>query len=78
MVERLNGKKLIGIKQSTKAIKNGEGKVLYVANDADSKVLRPLVEIAEEKNLEIRNIQTMKELGRMCGIEVGCAATLIL
>ena len=78
MIERLNGKKLIGIKQSTKAIKNGEGKILYVANDADFKILNPLIELAKEKNLEVKNIQTMKELGRMCGIEVGCAATLIL
>ena len=29
MVDRLLGKKVIGIKQSTKAMKNGEGKILY-------------------------------------------------
>ncbi len=31
MVDRLLGKKVIGIKQSTKAMKNCEGKILYVA-----------------------------------------------
>ena len=39
MVDRLVGKKVIGIKQCTKAIKNGEGKVLYVAKDANDKLI---------------------------------------
>ena len=78
MIDRLLGKKVIGIKQSTKAIKNGEGVVLYVAEDADSKLINPLVQLAKDKGLEVNFIETMKELGKMCGIEVGSAATLML
>lgn len=78
MIDRLLGKKVIGIKQSTKAIKNGDGVVLYVAADADSKLINPLVQLAKDKGLEVTFIETMKELGKMCGIEVGSAATLML
>lgn len=78
MIDRLLGKKVIGIKQSTKAIKNGDGVVLYVAEDADSKLINPLVQLAKDKGLEVNFIETMKELGKMCGIEVGSAATLML
>lgn len=78
MIDRLLGKKVIGIKQATKAIKNGQGTVLYVAEDADTKLITPLVILAKENNVAVEIIETMKQLGIMCGIEVGSAATLIL
>lgn len=78
MIDRLLGKKVVGIKQVTKALNNDQGLKLYVAEDADSKIIIPIVSIAEEKNIEIEYITTMKHLGKMCGIEVGSAATLIL
>lgn len=78
MIDRLLGKKVIGIKQATKAIKNGQGTVLYVAEDADTKLITPLVILAKENNVDVEIIETMKQLGIMCGIEVGSAATLIL
>ncbi|MBB6632438.1 ribosomal L7Ae/L30e/S12e/Gadd45 family protein [Clostridium algidicarnis] len=78
MIDRLLGKKVVGIKQVTKALNNDQGLKLYVAEDADSKITIPIVSIAEEKNIEIEYIATMKYLGKMCGIEVGSAATLIL
>lgn len=78
MVERLLGKKVIGIKQSTKAINNGEGIVLYIAEDANDELIEPLIKLAREKGIEIKPVETMKILGRMCSIEVKAAATLIL
>lgn len=78
MVERILGKKVIGIKQSTKSIKNGEGKVLYVANDAENRLTSQIVELARNSNIEVRYINTMKELGKLCGIDVGAAVALLL
>ena len=78
MVERLIGNKVIGIKQAVKAIKNGEGKVLYVAKNADSKLIDPIISLAYEKSIEVSYVETTKELGRLCGIEVGSAAALLL
>jgi Ribosomal protein HS6-type (S12/L30/L7a) len=78
MVERLTGKKVIGIKQTSKSLKNGLGKILYVAGDSDEHLINPLVKLAEELSVEIRYVATMKELGRLCGIDVGAAVALIL
>ena len=78
MVDRLQGKKVVGVKQATKALKAGLGMTLYVADNADSKVIEPLKELAHEKNVEVVHVETMLHLGRLSGIEVGSAATLIL
>ena len=78
MLDRIVVKKVIGIKQCTKLLKSNEGKVLYVANDADARLISPLIELAEKENIKIVEISTMKELGLMSGIEVKSAATLII
>jgi large subunit ribosomal protein L7A len=78
MVDRLLGKKVIGIKQSAKALSSGEGKILYVASDAQNDLVKPVIELAQSLNVEIRFVDTMKELGRLCGIDVGAAVTLLL
>lgn len=78
MVDRLQGNKVVGIKQTTKAIKNGKGHVLYVAKDADDKVINPLIELANNNMVNIVFIETMSQLGKLSGIDVGTAATLIL
>ena len=78
MLDRIVGKKVIGIKQSTKLIKNGEGKVLYVAKDANAKLISPIIQLAEEKNIKIVEVSTMKELGKIGGIDVKSSAILTL
>lgn len=78
MVQRITGKKVIGIKQTTKAIRNGEGTILYIAKDTDEELIEPIEILAKEHSLEIKYIDTMKELGKRCGIDVGAAVALIL
>ena len=41
MLDKIVEKKVIGIKQCLKFIKLGKGKVLYVANDADARLISP-------------------------------------
>ena len=64
MLDRIVVKKVIGIKQCTKSLKSGEGRVLYVAKDANAKLISPIIQLAQEKNIEIVEIPTMKDLGR--------------
>ncbi|MEW9095686.1 MAG: ribosomal L7Ae/L30e/S12e/Gadd45 family protein [Clostridiaceae bacterium] len=78
MLDRLEGKKVVGLKQSLKAIKNGSGKTVYVAKDADIKIYDQIKSAAEENSLEIILVDTMKELGRLCGIDVGAATAVII
>jgi large subunit ribosomal protein L7A len=78
MVDRLLGKKVIGIKQSTKSLKNGEGKCLYIAKDAQGELVKPVEDLASSVGVEIKYVDTMKDLGKLCGIDVGAAVTLLL
>ena len=78
MLDRIVVKKVIGIKQCTKLLKSGEGKVLYVAKDANVKLISPIIQLAKEKNIKIVEIPTMKELGKMSSIDVKSAAVLTL
>lgn len=78
MVSRLNGKKVIGIKQTTKAIKSGEAQTVYIAKDAEENVVKPVVSLALEHSLEVVYVESMKELGRLCGIDVGAASVAML
>lgn len=78
MLDRIVVKKVIGIKQCTKLLKGGEGKVLYVAKDANAKLISPIIQLAQEKKVEIVEISTMKELGKISGIDVKASAVLTL
>lgn len=78
MVERIIGKKVVGIKQSIKAIKSGEGKTVYVANDADMELIQQVEKLANENSLEVIHVNSMTELGKLCGIDVGAASAVVL
>jgi len=68
----------IGIKQSLKAITRGEVEALFIAEDAEQHVVRRIVELAEENDVEIVYVDTMLLLGKACGIDVGAATAVIV
>jgi len=76
--ELRNVPKVIGIKQTTKALLKDEAAVLYIAKDAESRVTEPLENLAKEKGVQIIKVPSMKELGKAFGIEVGAATAAIL
>ena len=78
MLDKIVEEKVIGVKQCRKFVKLGKGRVLYVAKDADARLISPLIELAEEMNVKIVEISTMNELGSMSGIDVKSAATLVI
>lgn len=67
-------KSVIGVKQVTKAVKNDLAKFVYLADDADDRVLSPLMELCTTKNIKIITGQTKKELGKSFKIDVPAAA----
>ncbi|UNC90931.1 L7Ae/L30e/S12e/Gadd45 family ribosomal protein [Candidatus Contubernalis alkaliaceticus] len=79
-LERLQGavKTVIGTKQTMKAVKNHEAKLVFVALDAENRVTRPVQDLCNEHNIEIVEIPLMDELGKACGIKVGAAMVAIL
>ncbi|ASS89805.1 MAG: 50S ribosomal protein L7ae-like protein [Bacillaceae bacterium] len=69
---------IIGTKQTVKALKNDTVKEVIIAVDADPKVTNKVVQLAEEKEVPLIKVDSMKKLGKACGIEVGAAAVAII
>ena len=51
---------------------------LYIAQDADPRLLQPLVQEAVRQQVPVEQVPTMKQLGTACGIAVGSAVAVLL
>ncbi len=71
-------KRTVGVKQTEKAVLKETALKVYVAKDADERVTEKLIELCEEKNVELVMTDSMYELGKACGIHVKAAAVAIL
>ncbi len=70
--------KVVGLKQSKKAVAKDLAKKVYVAEDAQPWAVEELIRLCDEKELEIEKVPTMKELGKACSIEVPTACAVLL
>jgi large subunit ribosomal protein L7A len=69
---------IVGTKQAVKALKSREVVELVIAADADPRVTAKVIEVANEMNVPITRVDSMKKLGKACGIEVGAATVAII
>jgi large subunit ribosomal protein L7A len=75
---KVDGKKVVGAKQTIKMIKGNKTSIVYLAKDAEAKVTKPIEELCIQNNVEYIYIESMKELGQMCGIDVGAATAALI
>lgn len=79
MLDELNkSRKVVGIKQLRKSLKEGQVLRAYAAENADPRLTDPLAEECRQLGVELIWVPTMAELGRACGISVGAAAAGLL
>ncbi|NMA67538.1 MAG: 50S ribosomal protein L7ae-like protein [Clostridiaceae bacterium] len=79
MLELLKKKeRVVGIKQTKKAIEQDKLETVIFAEDADKRVIEPLKQLCEGKNIKIQTTESMKQLGKAAGIEVSAAVVGIL
>ena len=71
-------RKVVGIKQLRKSLKDGQVRMAYVAENADPRLTDPLKEECQRLGVELIVVPTMTELGHACGISVGAAAAGLL
>lgn len=69
--------RIVGTKQTIKALEKGEVQKVFIARDAEDKVIRPVISLCEEHDIEPYYVESMQELGKMCGIKVKAAAAAI-
>ena len=75
MLEKLkNGTKVVGTRRLVRAIQAGEISEAYIANDADLFIVRQVKQACTENGVRIIEVNTMKELGQACGVEVKTAS----
>lgn len=68
----------VGMKQTLKAIEQGKAQEILIAKDADKRLTSKLIQYGRGKNLEITYVDSMKQLGKASGIEVGAAVVALL
>ena len=71
--KRMSSNRVVGAKQVRKALQAGGAGRLCFALDADPALTEPLAALAVQIGAAVEEIPTMKELGKLCGIEVGAA-----
>ncbi len=69
--------KVVGTKQTLKALEKREASMVIVARDAEDKVIRPVISLCEANNIEVQYVDSMIQLGRICGIKVKAAVAAI-
>ncbi|WP_066366321.1 50S ribosomal protein L7ae-like protein [Neobacillus fumarioli] len=69
---------VIGTKQTVKALNQGIVEELIIADDADAKLTASAVEKANELEIPVHHVDSMKKLGKACGIAVGAATVAII
>lgn len=70
--------KVVGIKQTRKAIKENKAKIVYLAEDVDHHLFKEIQNLCEENHVDIYYAKTMKELGKACGIEIKAASAAVI
>ena len=68
----------VGTKQTTRMVELGKALEVFVADDADERITGKVVELCEKAGVKVTRVDSMRELGKACGIKVGAAVAAIV
>lgn len=72
------GTKVVGVKQTTKALQKGTVLAVFIAADAEERITLPTKEACERQGIACISAETMQVLGKACGIHAGASVAAIL
>ena len=78
LTELASSNRVVGVKQSRKAIREGRAARVFLAADADPAITEPIGEICAAEGIPVRAEATMAQIGQACRITVGAAAAVVL
>ncbi len=78
LTELSSSPKVVGAKQTRRALESGKAKTVFLAQDADPRLTDAIAALCDEKGVTVERVPSMKELGRACGISVGAAIAAIV
>lgn len=70
--------KVVGLKQVRRAVTQGTARCVYLASDAEERLVEPLRALCTQEGIPWDGSMTLQELGRACGIAVSAAAVALL
>ena len=70
--------KVVGAKQVKRALSKSEVQTVFIARDAEKKVTEEIEDLCNSKEVVVRYIDTMEELGEACGIDINAAVAALL
>lgn len=70
--------KVVGLKQVIKEAQIGNVDRVYIAKNAEEHLKEKILDALDGKPAQIIEVDTMDELGSICGIKVGSACAAIL
>lgn len=69
---------IVGAKEVKRGLKSNTVEKVYIAKDADSKVTKDVIFLANESNVGIEYVESKEELGKLFGIEINAATAALL
>jgi len=75
---RAASRRAVGLNQTTKAIEHSKAIEVFVAEDADQRLISRIAALAQQHNIPLVWVETMKQLGVACEIDVGAATAAIV
>lgn len=68
----------VGTKQTLRVVEQGMAAEVYAAKNAHPSMVAKLLRLCSERGVKVTYVDSMKELGKACGIEVGAAMVAIM
>ena len=70
--------KVVGVKQTAKALQKQTASAVYIAADAEERITAPIKAECEKQNVDCLVVESMQALGKACGSHAGASAAAIL
>ncbi len=77
LTELASSNKVVGVKQSRRAIREGRAAKVFLASDADPALTDPIRQACAAQGVPVEEAP-MAKLGKACGITVAASAVAIL
>ncbi|OUM99083.1 MAG: ribosomal protein L7Ae-like protein [Paenibacillaceae bacterium ZCTH02-B3] len=71
------GRVKVGTKQTIKTVEQGKAIEVFVARDADSRLVTRIVSLCKLHGVKVNYVDTMRQLGKACGIAVEAAMAVV-
>jgi len=73
-----SGEKVVGLKQSLRAIRQSRAAQVFLAEDAQASIRTPVLQLCSQMGIAVQDAPTMARLGKAFGIDIGAAVAVVL